>query len=328
MMSDDRVAIATRKRKIAELARGIRKKYLLFKLGRSEEDESINKLFKPLSDPLKEIVQSSKILNESVGRIKKEEPLFTPKKTPSTPSRIPQIIRKLKEKEETPFLSLEEIARDDGDGDDDDDDDNQRSREGQQEASFSEQVMDEYLEQYPVMSHPYIKAHWSYSPIIDDLYGPTYDPPSSKWFLGTKEIDFDKKTGYIKIEGKQVRGTPGLYQLIFYRDPDDYNDEDLAAYKGLLKLTDNYLKKDGNLKGTARNKWTHILKFIVERKMPPSGSGLTYNEKPIEYVYWDDPNELVDRLKLLIASKDAGNTSHDNEIVAIINELKEANIIR
>ncbi|CAH0551084.1 unnamed protein product [Brassicogethes aeneus] len=54
---------------------------------------------------------------------------------------------------------------------------------------------------------------------------------------------------------------------------------------------------------------------------------VTYNEKPIEYIYWDDVNELVERLKLLVASKHAGNTSNDNEITAIINELKEAGVI-
>jgi len=47
----------------------------------------------------------------------------------------------------------------------------------------------------------------------------------------------------------------------------------------------------------------------------------------INYVYWDDPNKLVDRLKLLVASKQAGHTGHKNEIVSIIEELREAKII-
>lgn len=46
-----------------------------------------------------------------------------------------------------------------------------------------------------------------------------------------------------------------------------------------------------------------------------------------DYIYWDNPNELVDRLKLLIASQSAGNTNHTNEINSIIEELKEAGII-
>ena len=55
---------------------------------------------------------------------------------------------------------------------------------------------------------------------------------------------------------------------------------------------------------------------------------MRYNTKPVEYAYWDDANELVDRLRLLVASKQAGNTtSHDNEILSIIEELREAGVI-
>lgn len=47
----------------------------------------------------------------------------------------------------------------------------------------------------------------------------------------------------------------------------------------------------------------------------------------IVYEYFDDPNELCDRLKLLVASKKAGNSNHDQEINSIIQELRELNII-
>lgn len=47
----------------------------------------------------------------------------------------------------------------------------------------------------------------------------------------------------------------------------------------------------------------------------------------MDYVYWDDPNELVDRLRLLLAERAAGNPSHINEIISIIEELREAGIV-
>ena len=50
-------------------------------------------------------------------------------------------------------------------------------------------------------------------------------------------------------------------------------------------------------------------------------------DKNINHVYWNDPNELVDRLRLLIASQQAGHNNHNNEIMSIIEELKEADII-
>lgn len=44
-------------------------------------------------------------------------------------------------------------------------------------------------------------------------------------------------------------------------------------------------------------------------------------------MYWNDLNELVDRLRLLVASTIAGHTGHNNEIISIIEELREADIV-
>ena len=46
-----------------------------------------------------------------------------------------------------------------------------------------------------------------------------------------------------------------------------------------------------------------------------------------QYVYWDDPNELVHRLQLLHMSRLAGNTSANNEISSIEEELRERKLI-
>lgn len=47
----------------------------------------------------------------------------------------------------------------------------------------------------------------------------------------------------------------------------------------------------------------------------------------IVYEYFDDPNELCDRLRLLVSSKMAGNTNHMQEINSIIEELRELDYI-
>ena len=54
---------------------------------------------------------------------------------------------------------------------------------------------------------------------------------------------------------------------------------------------------------------------------------MTLNDNAIDYVHWDDPNELMDRLRLLDASHRAGNNAHDNEMLSIIEELREAALI-
>ena len=51
-------------------------------------------------------------------------------------------------------------------------------------------------------------------------------------------------------------------------------------------------------------------------------------ESPLDYRYWKNyTNELVDRLRLLVAERSAGNNNYDNEIFAIIEELREAKVI-
>ncbi|XP_050064304.1 uncharacterized protein LOC126555410 [Aphis gossypii] len=58
------------------------------------------------------------------------------------------------------------------------------------------------------------------------------------------------------------------------------------------------------------------------------GSGLYKDVIPhTQLVYYDDPNELVVRLNLLTSSQNAGNTGVNNEIISIIEELRERNII-
>jgi len=47
------------------------------------------------------------------------------------------------------------------------------------------------------------------------------------------------------------------------------------------------------------------------------------NNNKINYIHWDDPNKIVDHLRLLETSRQASHNSHDNEILSIIEELRE-----
>jgi len=69
----------------------------------------------------------------------------------------------------------------------------------------------------------------------------------------------------------------------------------------------------------------------INRTKEESGKGLpraiTLTDNAIDYVQWDDPNELVDRLRLRETSRQADHNAHDNEMLSIIEELREAGII-
>lgn len=70
---------------------------------------------------------------------------------------------------------------------------------------------------------------------------------------------------------------------------------------------------------------------MKKRRIEYDGEGMEKKFIPysqnIVYEYFDDPNELVERLMLLVSSKSAGNSNHDQEINSIIEELRERNLV-
>jgi len=102
-----------------------------------------------------------------------------------------------------------------------------------------------------------------------------------------------------------------------------YTNNDLKTYKSILNQTSAHLTADGSKIKKGGNKYTDIIQNLF-----PSGSGLSVKLQKHNLVYWNDPNELVDRLRLLLASKAAGNTGVSNEILSIFEELHEPGLIK
>ena len=174
--------------------------------------------------------------------------------------------------------------------------------------------------------------------IIDTVYGVRLDKDGM--MLGNKKFDVDSHDNII-VDDVRYAGTPGLYELIFKRLPDDfiYTEDDLQKYKSILLTTNahrrNYTEQS-RLRSNRGHKYRHVIAPLMSIESTPkkrnkSGKGLPHamilNDNAIDYVHWDDPNELVDRLRLLDASRQAGNNAHDNEILSIIEELREAGLI-
>lgn len=186
-----------------------------------------------------------------------------------------------------------------------------------------------------------------------------HDFETDKFYLGLTQklvqiIDKD-----VKVEEIIYPGTPGLYELIFKKKPVGYKKDDLDNYMDILKRTNAYRRNNDpneQVQGNSSEKYVTIigpylhkngitkqknpierLAEVFNKPIPPyrasrqlrKGTGLILKDNKIntEYVYWDNINELVDRLRLLIASSAAGHTGHNNEIISIIEELREANVI-
>ncbi|KYN17531.1 hypothetical protein ALC57_10180, partial [Trachymyrmex cornetzi] len=172
---------------------------------------------------------------------------------------------------------------------------------------------------------------------IDHMYG-VYLHKDGLMF-GNKRFDVDDADNII-IDGVRYGGTPGLYELISKRIHDDllYTEDDMNNYKSMLLATNAHKHKhhsQGRLLSNRGYKYKHIIAPLMsmtpKKQSKKSGKGLpramTLNDNAIDYVHRDDPNELVDRLRLLDASHRAGNNAHDNKMLSIIEELREAGLI-
>lgn len=217
------------------------------------------------------------------------------------------------------------------------------------EASFME-----YLDQYPTLAREYIADRIHDTKNEFDTYYLHHDFETDKITFGDSNLDFCG-SNVVLSKGREKRtysATKGLMELLFKTKPnkDFITKTDEIAFTEIISFT-NAHKRNFNpneqILGHRGEKYIFGIKPFVERlkniesndeerhrtqlglKSKRGGDLLMrYNNKPTEYVHWDNPNELVDRLKLLVASKNAGNNAHENEIISIIEELKEAHIIK
>ena len=124
---------------------------------------------------------------------------------------------------------------------------------------------------------------------------------------------------------------PGLYELIFMKFPNENicTDDDVQTYKSILLTTNAHLRghsSSNQVMGNKGYKYKNIIMPLVSGKKVGTNKivDLMLNDNKIDYIHWNDLNEIVDRLRLLEVSCQAGHNGHDNEI---INEFREASLI-
>lgn len=199
------------------------------------------------------------------------------------------------------------------------------------QKTYGQEITDDsfqdYLSQYDPLPRSYIRAMLAdENHDFDYKYGVRHNPKTEKFYIGNSQLHIDGSD--IVIKNKRYKGTRGLYELLFKRHPTFFTVQDEKAYKDIVLNTNahrRYYRPTTQIDGSKSFKYKKIISKFTSR----SGDGMCMEvtDNPIDYVHWDDPNELVDRLRLLLASTQAGHSGHNNEITSIIEELREANII-
>ena len=157
----------------------------------------------------------------------------------------------------------------------------------------------------------------------DEVYGIRKE--GTKLYMGEKEVKLNDKKDFI-IDDVTYEGTPGLWDLIMEKnrgkiarnyEEGKYTNNDLLNYKKILQHSRSIYRKDGKLKGGKSPKYS----FIKEVLSIEEGEGVKTVTIPC------DPNDLLKRMDLLIASKKAGNTGVDQELKAVLKSLFKKKVI-
>lgn len=155
----------------------------------------------------------------------------------------------------------------------------------------------------------------------------------SKHMIGNGEIRFG--TDQIFVDEKAYVRTPGLTELLLLKRPDEnkISEDDVSRYHEIMIKTNAHRTGYNPTGAIRKNKTPKYIRYINNLV---SGSGInklpnamlmSLNHQNKEYVFFDDPNEIITRLKLLASSYQAGNLGHTNEIMSILEELRELDII-
>jgi hypothetical protein len=194
----------------------------------------------------------------------------------------------------------------------------------------------------------YIEQHNKKPSNFDEIYGIRFDSRNKHIMrIGNADIRFDNGKVLLLRNNKRIgeyEGNSQLYDLLFMKSRSqirDLTDNVIQAYKDILLKSNSIYKDYDKKKGLVETRWPkykYFIKPLIEREVHGSGSkkiktlsklpsNKIVSKSKTEYVYWNKPKELVARLRLLYSSKMAGHTGHDNEIISIIEELREEGII-
>ena len=143
-------------------------------------------------------------------------------------------------------------------------------------------------------------------------------------YIGNKHVIVKNNDIIITKTGEKLEGTRGLWELIMSKNPKNFTDMDYDNYKYLI-ITSNVLHRGDNSKNpypkaSGSFKWVYLLGPIWKNKKEKyQGEGVV--------VIPSDPNALLERLDLLLASQEAGHTGVRNELVSICDELKRQGVL-
>ena len=278
-----------------ELKKNIRDNLLSERIGEQQLQTDLSKFYKPITETQKattrEITEGLKPVREGLETIRKEV------------HNIPGIVS-----------DMEAVKR--------------YGEEKQEEEEDEEEEDEEEEKRIGKKAYKYLNKFFR-----DENFGIRKE--EGKYKIGSEDIIIKNNDIFMEDHNKMFKGTDGLWNLIMSKNQKKFDDVDYDEYKKLMIIT-NALHTDNDPnnpypKGNHKSsKWKRILAPIWFgkkgglHKLPEEKEG--YKGKGV-VVIPSDPNALLERLDLLLASQEAGHTGVRNELVSICDELKRQGVL-
>ena len=280
-----------------ELKKKIRNNFLLERIGEQQLQTDLSKFYKPITETQKattrEITEGLKPIREGIEKLP-EAITFPPT----------QPLGKASEEEE----------------EEEDEEEEEYEEDEEEEEKLVGKIAYKFLnKQYP-----------------DETFGIKSKVKKGKkrYYIGKTSIIIKNNDIILPKLGETFKGTPGLWELIMSIDPENYTDKDYGDYEDFIILTNvlhhNFDEDNPHPRGSKSYKWVNLLSPIWFKK---KGGVYKFPKKKEGYegegvvVIPSDPNALLERLDLLLASQEAGHTGVRNELVSICDELKRQGVL-
>lgn len=332
-------------KKIAESRDVIRQKSMQLKSGLEDMEDKVTKVFKPIIRPLNKIADSTSRVPSTQNAVNNNKVVFQ-HSTPQKKSIVSSLLDN---------MDYSEVAEQSTKGADIQFSDHFASELGEDISSDRRKVEElPEMEEEEAVEVEKEEANGAYNSLTQDTkkmrshvisdFLKQIKARDSKFdqVLGVRKLrngykigdsDFSFSDKEFRIGRNTYPMTSGLTELIFknYPDRDQISLIDRQNYRKIIgdthALHKNYNPHQSLRQDKSRKYFAFIDKGIAEGTGLPTNMIASKGKTLCDYIYWDDPNELVERLKLLIAERSAGNMNHDNEIQSIIEELREAQLI-
>ncbi|XP_024938315.1 uncharacterized protein LOC112493984 [Cephus cinctus] len=322
-------------RQIAKASDSIRRKHRMIKLGKENVEHAMSEVFKPVVTPLQKLVNVSQTEHNTIKDKIKDEIKDEIKHNVGINDTFETTNESFNTlKNDSTIGEISDIQDDDNDNDDDDGDGDDGYKNDMDLSVNPNDSMQRYLNMLLSRQNKQ----------LDTTYG-VRKLSKKKLMVGDSPISFEGDQ--VHIGDTSYPKTNGLIELLFRKIPNETHvtQDDLNNYKNIIITTNaykKYYKPDGDIRRSKSFKFKNVIAKLIEQSsvtgigiIPRSksfkfknviaklielsfvtGKGIiprymiAAKDRLTDYVYWDDPNELVDRLRLLLASQEA-DTSVD-----------------